>query len=84
MAEYNRDIVVFDKEGKRLRHIERLQHQIDELRIVAVDNEDNIYFIGWSNKIGKSNRNCDKLQVCEVQRSRIYRHSSSWRLSHGH
>ena len=68
VAEDNRDIVVLDKEGKRLRCIERSQHQIDGLQSVAVDNEDNIYFIGCrSNKIGKSNRNCDKLQVCEVQ-----------------
>ena len=67
VAEGNRDIVMLDKEGKRLRHIECSQHQIDGLRSVDVDNEDNIYFIGWSNKIGKSNRNCDKLQVCEVQ-----------------
>ena len=68
VAEDNRDIVVLDKEGKRLRCIERSQHQIDGLQSVAVDNEDNIYFIGCrSNKIGKSNRNCDKLQVREVQ-----------------
>ena len=68
VAEYNGDIVVFDKEGKRLRRIERSQHQIGELRSVAVDNEDNIYFTGSrSNKIAKSNRNCDKLQVREVQ-----------------
>ena len=68
VAEYHRDIVVLDQEGKKLRRIERSQHQIDELQSVAVDNEDNIYFIGWrSNKIVKSNRNCDKLQVCEVQ-----------------
>ena len=68
VAELNRDIMVFDKEGKRLRRIEHSQHQIDGLRSVAVDNEDNIYFIGSSsNKIGKSNRNCDKLQVREVQ-----------------
>ena len=68
VAEYDRDIVVFDKEGKRLRSIEYSRHQINGLRSVAVDNEDNIYFIGWSsNKIGKSNSNCDKLQVCEVQ-----------------
>ena len=68
VAELNRDIVVFDKEGKRLRSIECSQHQIDELRSVAVDNEDNIYFIGFrSNKIGMSSRNCDKLQVREVQ-----------------
>ena len=68
VAEDNRDIVVLDKEGKKLRCIERSQHQIDGLQSVAVDNEDNIYFIGCrSNKIGKSNRNCDKLQVREVQ-----------------
>ena len=68
VAELNRDIVVLDKEGKRLRRIECSQHQIDELRSIAIDNEDNIYFIGLSNnKIGKSNRNCDKLQVREVQ-----------------
>ena len=68
VAELNRDIVVCDKEGKRLRRIEQSQHQIDGLQGVAVDNEDNIYFTGSrSNKIAKSNRNCDKLQVREVQ-----------------
>ena len=68
VAEFNKDIVMLDKEGKRLRCIEHSQHQIDDLRSVAVDNEDNIYFTGSrSNKIGKSNRNCDKLQVLEVQ-----------------
>ena len=64
------DIVVFDKEGKKLRYIEHSQHQIDELQNVAIDNEDNIYFAGsGSNKIGKSNWNCDQhqLQVREVQ-----------------
>ena len=68
VAEHNRDIVVLDKEGKRLRRIEHSQHQTGELRSVSVDNEDNIYFIGLSNnKIAKSNRNCDTLQVREVQ-----------------
>ena len=68
VAELDRDIVVLDKERKRLRRIECSQHQIGELRSIAIDNEDNIYFIGLSNnKIGKSNRNCDKLQVREVQ-----------------
>ena len=62
------NIVVLDKEGKRLRRIEHSQHQIDELQSVAVDNEGNIYFNGWScNKLGKSNWNCDKLQVREVK-----------------
>ena len=68
VAEADKDIVVFDKEGKKLKRIKRSQHQIDGLQSVAVDNEDNIYFTGCrSNKIGMSNRNCDKLQVREVQ-----------------
>ena len=68
VAEYDGDIVVLDKEGKRLRNIKRSQHQICNLQSVAVDNEDCIYFTGWhNNKLGKSNRNCDKLQVREVQ-----------------
>ena len=68
MAEYEWDIVVFDKEGKRLRSIERSKHQVEQLRSVAVDSEDNFYFIGTRNNIlGKSNRNCDKFQVREVQ-----------------
>ena len=68
VAEYEQGVVVFDKEGKRLRSIEHSQHKINELNSVAVDSEDNIYFIGeTSNKIGKSNRNCDKLLVRQVQ-----------------
>ena len=68
VAEFDRDIVVLDTEGKRLRNIECSKHQFRSLRSVAVDNEDNIYFVGYyHNKIGKSNRNCDKLKVCEVQ-----------------
>ena len=68
VAESVGDIVVFDKEGKRLRSIERSKHQVEELRSVAVDSEDDIYFIGVrNNKLGKSNRNCNKLQVREVQ-----------------
>ena len=68
VAVNDKNIVVLDKEGKRLRCIECSQHQIGGLQSVAVDNEDNIYFTGWrSNKIGKSNCYCDKLQVREVQ-----------------
>ena len=68
VAEPSGDLVVFDTEGKRLRNIECSKHKFYGLRSVAVDNEDNIYFVGYNdNKIGKSNRNCDKLQVCEVQ-----------------
>ena len=68
VAEYEKDIVVFDKAGKRLRSIERSQHHMVGYQSVAVDSEDNIYFIGSQhNKLGKSNRNCDKLQLREVQ-----------------
>ena len=68
VAEFNRDIVVFDTEGKRLRNVECSKHMFSGLRSVSVDNEDNIYFVGYyNNKIGKSNRNCDKLVVLQVQ-----------------
>ena len=68
VAEAYKDIVVLDKEGKRLRQIKHSQHQIDGLQSVAVDNEDNIYFTGWRyNKIARSSRICDKLQVHKVQ-----------------
>ena len=70
VAEYKQGVVVFDKEGKRLRSIKHSQSKINlnYVQDVAVDSEDNIYFIGFiSNKIGKSNRNCDKLLVRQVQ-----------------
>ena len=60
-------ILVLDKEGKKLRSIECSQHMINWIHAIAVDNGDNIYFIGNSNTLGKSNRYCDKLQVVEVQ-----------------
>ena len=68
VAEFDGDIVVLDKEGKKLRSIKESQHQMNCLTGIAVDSEDNIYFVGTDdNKIGKSNRNCDKIQVCEGQ-----------------
>ena len=68
VAEFEKDIVVFDKAGKRLRSIECSRHHIIGNQRVAVDSQDNIYFIGSKdNKFGKFNRNCDKLQLSEVQ-----------------
>ena len=68
VAEYDVGIVVFSTEGKKLRSIEFSHHQIDKLRCVAIDKKDNIYFIGeTSNKLGKSDRTCDELQVHEIQ-----------------
>ena len=68
VVENGTNILVLDEEGKKLRSIEHSQHMINSIRAVAADNEDNIYFIGYtSNKLGKSNRYCDKLQVVKVQ-----------------
>ena len=68
VAEANNYIVVLDTEGKSLRNIDCSKHQFYGLQSVAVDNEDNIYFVGQhDNKIGKSNRNCEKIEVREVQ-----------------
>ena len=67
VAEY-RDVVVMDKDGTRLRTINSLEHQIRYLQGVAVDCEDNIYFIDErTNRICKSNKNCTKVQVHRVR-----------------
>ena len=67
VAEYEKDIVVLDKAGKRLRSIKQSRHHIVVNQRVAVDSEDNIYIIGsHDTKFGKFNRNCDKLQLREV------------------
>ena len=68
VVENGTNILVLEEEGKKLRSIEHSQHMINSIRAVATDNEDNIYFIGnTSNKLGKSNRYCDILQVVKVQ-----------------
>ena len=68
VAENMGDIVVWDKEGRRLRSINHSEHQFKYLRGVAVDDEDNIYFTdGGTNQIFKSNKNCSKIQECKVQ-----------------
>ena len=69
VAEYGGDIVVMDKEGERLRSIQRSQHQMKFLRSVAVDSDDNIFFVGsQTNIIGKSDRYCENFQLYEIQR----------------
>ena len=68
VAEYRGDIVVLDKEGRRLRSINHSEHQFQSLRGVAVDGEDNIYFTDVrTNQIFKSNKNCSKVQEYKVQ-----------------
>ena len=68
VAEYGGDVVVLDKEGKRLRSIFRSEHQFESLRSIAVDSDDNMYFTDIdTNHIFKSNKNCSKVQVHKVQ-----------------
>ena len=45
LCEYLGDIVLLDKKGNRLTTIPKSDHNLDKLRGVAVDGEDNIYFI---------------------------------------
>ena len=67
VAEYG-GIVVLDKEGRRLRSVNRSEHQFQSLRGVALDGEDNIYFTdGGTNQIFKSNKNCSKVQEYKAQ-----------------
>ena len=50
MAEYSGDVVVLDKNGKKLRNIKQSDHKFGDLSSVAVDNEDSIYFDEWNGK----------------------------------
>lgn len=62
VAEYGGNVVVLDKDGKKLRHIEC--SQIAHLQSAALDNEDTIYFIDRrSNKIVTASKNCKESQV---------------------
>ena len=68
VAEYMGDVVVLDKEGRRLRSINHSEHQFQSLYGVAVDGVDNIYFTDlWTNQIFKSNKNCSKVQEYKVR-----------------
>ena len=59
------DVIIFDKEGKRLR---RVQHKLRWCNGVAVDGEDNIYCIDlYSNKIMRCNRNGGRVKVHQVK-----------------
>ena len=64
-------VVIVDRDGKRQATIQGSQHQMECLRGVALDNEDNLYVIDYtSNKIGKSTKNYSKFKVTEV--SQVY------------
>ena len=68
VAECKGDVVVLDKEGRRLRSINHSEHHFQSLQGVAVDGEENIYFTDlWTNQIFKSNKNCSNVQEYKVQ-----------------
>ena len=60
-----RDVIIFNKEGKRLKSI---QHRLGWCRGVAVDGEDNMYCIDLdSNKIMRCNRKGGHVKVHQVK-----------------
>ena len=65
VSESGRDVIIFDKEGKKLRSV---QHKLGKCDGVAVDGEDNIYCIdSASNKIMRCNRNGGSVKVHKVK-----------------
>ena len=65
VSERDRDVIIFDKEGKRLRSV---QHKLRWCCCVAVDGDDNIYYIDLgSNKIMRCNRNGGLVKVHKVK-----------------
>ena len=68
VMEYERDIIKFDKEGKRQLLVRKSQHSLNHLRGIAVDSDDNIYCTDdASNRILKCDKNGGNIQVHEVK-----------------
>ena len=62
VAEFYGDVVVLDKDGRKLRNIKRSDHKFEDLSSLVVDNEDNIYFDEWSGKnVYKFDKNMKKI-----------------------
>ena len=58
VAERYGDVIVLDKNGKKLHNIAKSQHHFKELEGIAVDKDDNIYLIDQgSSKLFKFNQN---------------------------
>ena len=65
ISQRDRNVIIFDKEGKRLRSF---QHELDYCSGVAVDGEDNIYCTDlFSSKIMRCNRNGCSVKVHKVK-----------------
>ncbi len=68
IAEYYKAIEVFNEEGHRIRFNNLKSLKINGLRRLAIDHEDNVYYIGESsNNIGKCDRYFNHIQVQEVK-----------------
>ncbi len=68
VAEYDEAIAIFNEEGNRIRCIDKKSLKINGSRRLAIDYEDNVYYIGqFSSKIGKCDRHFNNIQVQEVQ-----------------
>ena len=68
VAEGRKDVIVIDRNGKRLSSIQLLEHQFRLLSGVAVDSQDNIYIIDLkTNLIYKSSNSSSSVEVHEVQ-----------------
>lgn len=70
VTEWNGSVVSFNREGKRLKSIQKADHKFGHLTGVAVDTNDNIYVTDKSNWIFKFD---DKLKLVK----KIKHHSSS-------
>ena len=65
VSERDGDVIIFNKEGKRLKSV---QHKLGQCYGVAVDGEDNIYCIDLdSNKIMRCNRNGGRVKLHQVK-----------------
>ena len=64
VAEQYGDVLVLDKNGKKLRSIAKSQHHFKELQGIAMDKDDNIYLIDQGNrKLFKFNQNYELVKV---------------------
>ena len=68
VAEYTGGVVALDKDGKRLRSIKGSDHAFKKPFSVAVDEEDNIYFVDYeNNNIYKSNKTMEEVRKQEME-----------------
>ena len=61
LCEYWGDVVLLDKKGNTLASIKKSDYDLKDLRGVAVDGDDNIYFIEEKNIIYKSDKQMKKI-----------------------